>query len=100
MSGCLPLKGGSHGLESKLWVHLDEHISNVKHWPSPCPHPLCGVPIKDAAEMRYHFIDGHRMCRMQLNAAVEHTTTLGRERKRSNLAAQLEWVDSLTSQKS
>ena len=56
--------------------------------------------MKDAAEMRYHFIDDHGMCRTRLNVAVEHTTTLGGKRKRSNSTAQLEWVDSLTVQES
>jgi hypothetical protein len=86
--------------DRKLWVHLDEHINKVKHWPSPCPHPLCDLSMKDAAEMRYHFIDDHGMCRTRLNVAVEHTTTLGGKRKRSNSTAQLEWVDSSTVQES
>ena len=86
--------------DRKLWVHLDEHINKVEHWPSPCPHPLCDLSVKDAAEMRYHFIDDHGMCRTRLNVAVEHTTTLGGKRKRSNSTAQLEWVDSLTVQES
>jgi hypothetical protein len=56
--------------------------------------------MKDAAEIRYHFIDDHGMCRTRLNVAVEHTTTLGGKRKRSNSTAQLEWVDSSTVQES
>ena len=27
--------------DRKLWIYLDKHISKVKHWPSPCSHPLC-----------------------------------------------------------
>src|SRR2546423_11126563 len=49
---------------------------------------------------QFHFIDDHEMCRTRLNVAVEHTTTLGGKRKRSNSTAQLEWVDSLTVQES
>src|SRR2546423_15338591 len=40
------------------------------------------------------------MCRTRLNEAVEHTTTLGGKRKRSNSTTQLEWVDGLTVQES
>jgi hypothetical protein len=56
--------------------------------------------MKDAAEMRYHFIDDYGMCRTRLNAAVEYTTMLGGKRKRPNSTVQLEWVDSLTVQES
>src|SRR2546421_10822292 len=78
---------------------------------------LCDVSLKDAAEMQYHFIDDHGMCRTQLNVAVQQdsgdvhrqeplagtgsdTTTLGRKRKRPNATTQLEWTDTLTSRES
>ena len=83
-----------------MWVRLDEHINKVEHWSSLCPYPLCDLSMKDAAEIRCHFIDDHGMCRTRLNVAVEHTTTLGGKRKRSNSTAQLEWVDSSTVQES
>jgi hypothetical protein len=41
--------------------------------------------MKDAAEIRYYFIDDHGMCRTRLNVAVEHTTTLGRQAKKVKL---------------
>jgi hypothetical protein len=50
--------------------------------------------------MRYHFIDDYRMCRTRLNTTVQHTRTLGGKRKRSNSTAQLEWMNSLTTQES
>jgi hypothetical protein len=103
--------------DRKLWEHLDEQISKIEHWPSPCPylHPLCDVSLRDVAEMQYHFIDDHGMCRTRLNVAVQRdngdvhsqepragtgsdTTTLGHKRKRPDEAAQLEWTDTLTSQ--
>jgi hypothetical protein len=103
--------------DRKLWEHLDEHISEVQDWPSPCPHPLCDLSMKDATEMQYHFIDDHGLRRTRPNAAVQQdngdvhrqeplagtgsdTMTIGRKRKRSNAAAQLEWMDTLTSQES
>jgi hypothetical protein len=64
---CLGNKGlpASQRLQSwirdrKLWDHVNNHLER-RHWPSPCPHPLCDVLYETA--LKFHFMDDHGFSR-------------------------------------
>lgn len=45
-----------------LWQHVDRHLQG-RRWPVSWPHPLCDVSLRDALDLRFHFIDEHGLSR-------------------------------------
>ncbi|KAI9764363.1 MAG: hypothetical protein M1840_008501 [Geoglossum simile] len=48
--------------DTGLMAHLEKHISEA-HWPSICPHPLCGIQLQDEMSFWYHLSDDHNLRR-------------------------------------
>ncbi|KIW99701.1 uncharacterized protein Z518_11114 [Rhinocladiella mackenziei CBS 650.93] len=45
-----------------LWKEVNKEIQRCR-WPMMCPYPLCDVSLTDDRDLRFHFIDDHKLSR-------------------------------------